>query len=51
LVTLGAEESEGRYVFTVHHHPFVRWVWLGMVFIAIGSLLAVRLGRRREVLL
>ncbi len=51
LVTLGAEESEDSYVFTVHHHPFVRWVWLGMVFIAIGSLLAVRLNRRREVLL
>ena len=42
LVTLGAEESEGRYVFTLHHHPFVRWVWLGMAFISIGSLVAAR---------
>lgn len=49
LVTLGAEESEGRYVVTVHHHPFVRWIWFGMVFISLGSLLAVR--KRREVIL
>lgn len=42
LVTLGAEKSRDRHVFTLHYHPFVRWVWLAMLFIGLGSVLASR---------
>ena len=53
FVTLGEEKEAGAWSMTIYVKPFVRWVWLGAIFMAFGGMLAAgdkryrRLGHRR----
>ncbi|MEE4378649.1 MAG: heme lyase CcmF/NrfE family subunit [Candidatus Competibacteraceae bacterium] len=52
-LALGEPLSEGVWAVRIHYKPFVRWIWLGAVLMAIGGFLAVsdpryRLSRRRS---
>ncbi|NJN45880.1 MAG: heme lyase CcmF/NrfE family subunit [Candidatus Competibacteraceae bacterium] len=52
-LALGEPLSEGVWAVRIHYKPFVRWIWLGAIFMAIGGFLAVsdpryRLSRRRS---
>ena len=52
FVTLGEEKEAGAWSMTIYVKPFVRWVWLGAIFMAFGGMLAAgdkryrRLGQR-----
>ncbi|MFQ5756033.1 MAG: heme lyase CcmF/NrfE family subunit [Acidiferrobacterales bacterium] len=57
-VSLGDPLDDGGWTLRLYHKPFVRWIWLGAIFMALGGLLAVtdpryRLatGRRERALL
>jgi cytochrome c-type biogenesis protein CcmF len=52
-VALGESLGEGAWAVRVQQKPFMRWVWLGSVLMAIGGTLAIsdrryRLARRRD---
>ena len=54
FVTLGEEKEGGSWSMTVYVKPFVRWIWLGAIFMAIGGTIAAldkryRLLRRRKI--
>ena len=40
-VALGEPVGEGAWAVRVHYKPFVRWIWFGGVFVAIGGLLSL----------
>mgnify|MGYP000082494140 CR=1 FL=1 len=40
-VALGEPLPSGEWVVRVYHKPFVDWIWLGCIFMAIGGILAV----------
>jgi len=40
-VALGDPLENGAWAIRVHYKPFVRWIWLGAIFMAIGALLAM----------
>lgn len=54
FVTLGEQKDNGAWSMTIYVKPFVRWIWLGAIFMAIGGSLAAgdkryrRLKRRAE---
>jgi cytochrome c-type biogenesis protein CcmF len=53
-VSLGEALDETTWVVRVHHKPFVNWIWLGCVLMALGGLLAAsdrryRVGVKREI--
>jgi len=48
FVTLGDPRTGGAWSMTIHVKPFVRWIWLGTIFIAIGGVLAVTDKRYRR---
>ena len=51
-VALGDPLEDGAWAIRVHYKPFVRWIWLGAIFMSIGGLLAIldkRYRRRKEV--
>jgi cytochrome c-type biogenesis protein CcmF len=39
-VSLGEPLDEKAWSFRLYHKPFVRWIWLGAIFMSIGGLLA-----------
>ena len=39
-VSLGETLGNGDWSLRLYYKPFVRWIWLGGIFIAIGGLLA-----------
>ena len=42
--------SDGAWALRIYYKPFVRWIWMGGVFMALGGLLAVMDKRyRREI--
>jgi cytochrome c biogenesis factor len=50
---LGEQLDNGAWAVRIYYKPFVRWIWLGGVFMAIGGVLAMldkryRFGRREE---
>jgi len=46
FVALGeALGGEGAWSVRVYHKPFVRWIWLGGLLMALGGLLAASDGR------
>jgi len=47
-VALGDPLDGGAWAIRVHYKPFVRWVWLGALFMAFGGLLAI-MGKRYRV--
>lgn len=40
-VALGDPLDGGAWAIRVHYKPFIRWVWLGAIFMAIGGVLAM----------
>jgi len=40
-VALGDPLPEGAWAIRVHFKPFVRWIWLGAIFMALGGALAM----------
>jgi cytochrome c-type biogenesis protein CcmF len=47
-VSLGDPLDNGAWTLRLYHKPFVRWIWLGAIFMAIGGLLAT-LDRRYRI--
>jgi cytochrome c-type biogenesis protein CcmF len=52
-VSLGDPLDDGGWTLRLYHKPFVRWIWLGAIFMALGGLLAAtdpryRLATRRR---
>ncbi len=52
-VALGESLADGIWAVRIYYKPFVRWLWLGAVLMALGGMLAVsdpryRLARRRQ---
>ncbi|MGL5538724.1 MAG: cytochrome c-type biogenesis CcmF C-terminal domain-containing protein, partial [Aeromonas veronii] len=50
---LGEQLDNGAWAVRIYYKPFVRWIWFGGVFMAIGGVLAMldkryRFGRREE---
>ena len=50
----GEEKEGGSWSMTVYVKPFVRWIWLGAIFMAMGGTIAAldkryRLLRRRKI--
>ncbi|MDH7943004.1 heme lyase CcmF/NrfE family subunit [Pseudohongiella sp. SYSU M77423] len=48
FVTLGDPRDNGAWSMTLYVKPFVRWIWLGTIFIAFGGILAVTDKRYRR---
>ena len=41
FVALGdPRDNRGAWSLRIYHKPFIRWIWLGAVFMALGGLLA-----------
>ncbi len=40
-VALGDPLEDGAWAIRVHYKPFVRWIWLGAIFMAFGGILAM----------
>jgi len=49
FITLGEEKEGGAWSMTIYVKPFVRWVWLGAIFMALGGVLAAADKRYRRV--
>ena len=49
FVTLGEEKGSGAWSMTLYVKPFVRWIWLGAIFMAIGGMLAAGDKRYRRL--
>ncbi|MDG2421802.1 MAG: heme lyase CcmF/NrfE family subunit [Gammaproteobacteria bacterium] len=54
FITLGEEKEGGSWSMTVYVKPFVRWIWLGAIFMALGGSIAAvdkryRVLRRRKL--
>ena len=49
FVTLGEEKGSGAWSMTLYVKPFVRWIWLGAIFMAIGGSLAAGDKRYRRL--
>lgn len=52
-LALGEPLANGSWAMRIHYKPFVRWIWLGAVFMALGGFLAIsdpryRLARRQR---
>lgn len=47
-VAMGEPVSENAWAMRVHLKPFVRWIWLGALMMALGALLAVTDKRYRK---
>ncbi|MBU2098604.1 MAG: heme lyase NrfEFG subunit NrfE, partial [Gammaproteobacteria bacterium] len=48
FTTLGDQRENGAWSMTVYVKPFVRWIWIGTIFIALGGILAVTDKRYRQ---
>jgi len=40
-VALGDPLPDGAWAIRVHYKPFVRWIWLGAIFMSIGGILSI----------
>ena len=50
FVTLGEEKGAASWSMTIYVKPFVRWVWLGAIFMCIGGVVAAGDKRYRRAL-
>jgi cytochrome c-type biogenesis protein CcmF len=41
FVAMGKPLGEGAWSFRIHYKPFVRWIWLGALVMALGGLFAI----------
>lgn len=48
FVSLGDPRAGGAWSMTLYVKPFVRWIWIGTIFIALGGILAVTDKRYRR---
>ena len=48
-IAMGEPLTDNAWAMRVHFKPFVRWIWLGAIFMALGSLLAVADKRYRKL--
>ena len=51
-VALGDPLPDGAWAIRVHYKPFIRWIWLGAIFMAFGALLSIldkRYRRKKNV--
>jgi len=49
FVTLGEQKPDGAWSMTIYVKPFIRWIWLGAVFMAFGGTLAAGDKRYRRL--
>ena len=49
FVTLGDEKESGAWSMTIYVKPFIRWVWLGALFMALGGMIAAGDKRYRRL--
>ncbi len=49
FITLGDERESGAWSMTMYVKPFVRWVWLGAILMALGGVVAVTDKRYRRL--
>lgn len=49
FITLGERKDGGAWSMTIYHKPFVRWVWLGAIFMALGGITAAADRRYRRL--
>ncbi len=49
FVTLGEQKEDGAWSMTIYVKPFVRWIWLGAIFMAFGATLAAADKRYRRL--
>lgn len=49
FITLGEQKENGAWSMTIYIKPFVRWIWLGAIFMAIGGTLAAADRRYRRL--
>src|SRR5690606_27150203 len=40
-VAMGESLDDGAWAVRVHYKPFVRWIWLGAIFMSVGGVIAV----------
>ncbi|MYM62088.1 heme lyase CcmF/NrfE family subunit [Pseudomaricurvus sp. HS19] len=40
-VAMGEPLDNGAWAVRVHYKPFVRWIWLGAIFMAVGGMMAI----------
>ena len=49
FVALGEPVDKTAWAVRVHYKPFVRWIWMGGLFVALGGLITVLDRRYRTV--
>ncbi len=49
FITLGEEKQAGAWSMTIYVKPFIRWVWLGAIFMVFGATLAAGDKRYRRL--
>jgi len=49
FVTLGEEKESGAWSMTIYVKPFIRWIWLGAIFMALGGVIAAGDKRYRRL--
>lgn len=49
FVTLGEQKESGAWSMTLYVKPFIRWVWLGAIFMAFGASIAAADKRYRRL--
>ncbi|MDD9891870.1 MAG: heme lyase CcmF/NrfE family subunit [Gammaproteobacteria bacterium] len=49
FITLGEEKENDAWTMTVYVKPFVRWIWLGSIFMALGGTVAAADKRYRRL--
>ncbi|MCW9028894.1 MAG: heme lyase CcmF/NrfE family subunit [Kangiella sp.] len=47
-IAMGEPLNNGAWAIRVYYKPFVRWIWLGAIFMALGGILAMTDKRYRE---
>nr|WP_235727578.1 heme lyase CcmF/NrfE family subunit [Kangiella shandongensis] len=47
-MVMGEPLEDGAWAVSVYYKPFVRWIWLGAIFMALGGVLAISDKRYRE---
>jgi cytochrome c-type biogenesis protein CcmF len=49
FITLGEQKESGAWSMTLYIKPFVRWIWLGAIFMALGGSIAAADKRYRRL--